>query len=108
LTTTISDVSPEIVGPDFVIWLETITAMYAGTLLGGGVLLPGRVVQVPPQAVGIVPRVANPLKESGAAPPERWFKVDHWAPHHVTVVGAAFASAALTVWSPSTNAPPIG
>jgi len=40
--------------PAWVMVWATITAMYAGTLAGGGGLLPGVVVQVPPHRGGVV------------------------------------------------------
>lgn len=45
---TIMGMSPLIIGPDFVIKLETITVMSAGTLGGGPELLPGSLCHVPP------------------------------------------------------------
>ena len=43
---------PEIIEPDLVIELETITVMKADTLAGGPELLPGSLFQVPPHAGG--------------------------------------------------------
>ena len=76
---------PEIVGPDFVIELATMTAMNCGTLLGGPELLPGLLVQVPPQiaGLGLVER-AKPLKALGAGPPLSEFSFAHCAPQNVT------------------------
>jgi len=54
LTITIARISPLIVLPAWVMVWATITAMYAGTLAGGGGLLPGLVVQVPPHRGGVV------------------------------------------------------
>jgi hypothetical protein len=45
---------PEIVEPDFVIELDTITPRYAGMLFGGPELFPGFVVHAPPWAGGFV------------------------------------------------------
>src|SRR2546427_7434026 len=78
---------PEIEEPD--LWTEpvTITAISFGTLAGGFELLPGRVVNVPPQVGGFVLVLsANPLKEAGAAPPLSVFCFHHRAPHQVTFV----------------------
>jgi hypothetical protein len=47
--------------PDFPIELETMTAMYDGTVAGGGVLLPGSVVQLVPHD-GFAGLSSNPLK----------------------------------------------
>ena len=93
----------------FAIELATIAPMYEGTVLTGGVLLPGRVVHGPPQPDGGVPAgrltvPAKPLNAEGAAPPVRTFSADHSAPHQVTVPDPAPA----TVPSPSTNAPRVG
>jgi hypothetical protein len=46
-------------------------------LLGGSELFPGSVLQMPPQAGGVLPRFANPLKLAGAGPPEREFARHH-------------------------------
>jgi hypothetical protein len=64
---TIMGMSPLIIGPDFVIELETITVMSAGTLDGGPELLPGSLSHVPPQ--GGFEQLAKPLKLAGASPP---------------------------------------
>jgi hypothetical protein len=45
---------PAIVELDFVIELETSTAMYSGILAGGPALLPGSLVHVSPQLVGLL------------------------------------------------------
>src|SRR6266571_2318160 len=82
-------VSPEIVDPDWEIELETITAMKVGREpAGGGVLLPGSVDQVVPQAAagGVS---SKPLKEAGAEPPLRLFSFAHCAPQKVTAVPTA-------------------
>src|SRR5437870_5515323 len=103
---TICRMLPEMILPVLVIRLGMTTAMLAGTLVGGDALLPGEVVQVPPQGGGVVLRVwAKPLKEDGAGPPERLLRLDHCAPHQATVTGTLELRAALTVRSPSTKEP---
>jgi hypothetical protein len=73
-------VSPEIVGPDLSIALETITAVNDGSgPAGGGGLLPGLVVQFVPH-VTTAGEFSKPLNAAGAAPPERLFSFDHSAP----------------------------
>lgn len=86
MTITISGMLPLwMVLPDCVILLETITAMYAGTELGGGGLLPVVLIQLPPQTGGVALSVlAKPLKALGAVPPERLFRAFHCELHHVT------------------------
>lgn len=64
---TIMGMSPLSTGPDFVIKLETITVMSAGTVSGGCELLPGSLSHVPPQ--GGFEQLAKPLKLAGARPP---------------------------------------
>jgi len=93
-------VLPEIVEPDWLIELATITPMNDGSGPGGGgALLPDDVVQsVPHVAVG--GDFAKPLKEAGAAAPLRLFSFHHWAPQKVTEVPMA---ASL---SPMTKLPP--
>ena len=67
---TIMGMSPLSIEPDFVIKLETITVMSAGTLGGGPELLPGSLCHVPPQAGGFgFGELAKPLKLAGAGPP---------------------------------------
>src|SRR5437762_10694398 len=91
-------VLPEICDPDFVILLETITAMYAGNGPAGGELLPpGSVVQSAPQEGGVA-AFAKPLNEAGAAPPLRTFTFDHCDPQNVTEP--------VAVLSPTTKPPP--
>jgi hypothetical protein len=59
--------------------------MKDGTATGGAELLPGLVVQLPPQLGGVVLRVlAKPLKLGGACPPLKEFAFDHWALQKVT------------------------
>ena len=61
--------SPLIIGPDFVIKLETITVMSDGMLGGGPELLPGSLCHVPPQVDGFgFGELAKPLKLAGAPP----------------------------------------
>src|SRR5215208_3566970 len=93
---------PESVLPEDVTVLVTATAMYAGMVAGGLALLPGRLVQVMPQAGGVPVSAAKPLKLAGAAPPERVLRLDQASPHQVTAVPAA---AVVTARSPSTKAP---
>src|SRR5437867_5941239 len=78
-------ISPEILFPDLETLLEAMTAMKEGTVAGGAGLLPGLVVQLPPQLGGVVLRVlAKPLKLWGACPPVKEFTFDHCAPQKVT------------------------
>ena len=82
-------VSPEIVGPDLLIELETITAISEGSgPAGRGGLSPGPVVQsVGQAAVGGV--VSKPLNAAGAVPPLRPFSFHHLAPQKLTSVPSA-------------------
>src|SRR5712692_692811 len=95
-------VSPEISEPSLPTELVTITAMKAGSgPSGGGVLLPGSVVQATPQ-LGVVGSSAKPLKLRGAEPPLKELSFAHRAPQKVTEVPiAAFLS-------PMTKLPPPG
>ena len=97
---TMCTVLPEIVEPDWLIELATITPMNDGRGPGGGgALLPGDVVQsVPHVAVG--GDFAKPLNEAGAAAPLRLFSFHHWAPQKVTEVPTA------ALLSPMTKLPP--
>ena len=71
---TMCTVLPEIVDPDIEIELDTITAMKVGSgPAGGGVLLPGSVDQVTPQA-GAGGVSSKPLNAAGAAPPLTLFR----------------------------------
>src|SRR6266851_4819732 len=93
---------PEVVEPDLVALLVTITAMKVGSgPAGGGELLPGAAVKVAPQ-VGVVGLFAKPLKLLGAAPPLKELVFAHCAPQNVTEVPIA------EFWSPMTKAPPPG
>ena len=83
------------VEPDLVTLPDAITAMNCGTVSGGCELLPGRLVQCPPQLAGTIS--VKPLNESGAAPPLRVLSFAHFAPQNVTV----FPGIALP--SPITN-----
>jgi len=61
---------PDIVLPDLFIVLETIIPIYAGSgPVGGGVLLPGSVVQVGSPHLGDGLLFSNPLKELFATLP---------------------------------------
>ena len=76
---------PEIVAPDFVIELLTITEINAGTLLGGPQLLPGLLVQAPPHIAGFgLVELANPLKLPDTLRPLGEFKSAHCALQNVT------------------------
>ena len=98
---TMCTVLPWIVEPDFVIELETITAMNAGSGPGGGfALLPGPVVQFVPH-VTLAGFFSKPLNEAGALPPVRLFSIDHCAPQKVTEVPIA------ALLSPITKLPPL-
>jgi len=71
--------------PFTVIELETITVINSGTAAGGPELLPGPLVQVPPQVAGwalVAP--AKPLKLEGAGPSLNEFDLAHFAPQKVT------------------------
>jgi hypothetical protein len=106
-TTTIFNVVPEMMLPDFVALVVTRTPMKDGTTTVGGGLLPPEVDHGPPHAdggvlVGNVTVPAKPLNADGAGPPERTFTFDQELPHHVIVPPPA----ALT--SPRRNAPRLG
>ena len=76
---------PAIVDPDFVIELLTTTGINDGTLPGGAELLPGLLVQAPPQLAGFgLVALAKPLKFVGAGPPLNMFWSTHCAPQNVT------------------------
>lgn len=76
---------PEIVGPDCVIELATMTMMYDGMLLGGPELLPEVLVHVPPQLGGFgLVTLAKPLKLAGAGPPLSELTRAQCAPQNVT------------------------
>src|SRR5690242_3157322 len=79
-TSTMCRMSPVMTGPDFVIWVATITAIMPGTVRGGFELLPGRVVQVWPHQGDRLP-FSNPLKLAGGRPLLRRSFFHHWAPH---------------------------
>src|SRR6266478_1362022 len=82
-TTTMWTISPEIVDPDCVMLLATITPINGGTVGGGLELLPVSVVQVWPQA-GVELLFSKPLKLAGAQPPLMGLAFHHCAPHHIT------------------------
>src|SRR5260370_38844239 len=95
-------VLPEISEPSLPTELVTITAMKVGSgPSGGGVLLPGSVVQATPQ-LGVVGSSAKPLKLRGAEPPLVGLSFAHCAPQKVTELPVpAFLS-------PMTKLPPPG
>jgi hypothetical protein len=62
-----------------------MTGINDGTLLGGAELLPGLLVQAPPQLAGFgLVALAKPLKVVGARPPLNVFWSAHWALQNVT------------------------
>lgn len=76
---------PEIVGPDFVMELLTITVINEGTLAGGPELLPGLLVHAPPQIAGLgLVELVKPLKPLGPGPPLSELKFAHRALQNVT------------------------
>ena len=76
---------PMIVDPDFVVELVTMTEINDGMLLGGPELLPGLLVQTPPQRGGFgLVELAKPLKLEGAGPPLSELRFAHCAPQKVT------------------------
>ena len=75
--------------------LDTITVMYSGIAAGGPEVLPGSLVQVPPQ-VEVSAELAKPLKLEGAEPPLSEFKFDHCAPQKVTWVPTAALLSPIT------------
>src|SRR4051812_11216100 len=96
-------VSPEIVGPDLPIELETTTAISEGSgPAGGGGLLPGPVVQSVPHAA-VAGVVSKPLNAAGAAPPLRLLSFHHWAPQKVTSVPTAALLSPITKFPPATT-----
>ena len=62
---------PVIVVPDTLIEFVTNIAAYDGTLAGGDELVPPIADHVPPQDVGPLGLVANPLNWLGVGPPLR-------------------------------------
>jgi len=69
LTITIPGMLPDMVEPDLLIELESITAIKVGTVAGGAELLRS-VAHVPPQVGGVVLVIpAKPLNAAGAGPP---------------------------------------
>src|SRR5256885_4947034 len=97
-------ISPVMFSPDFVILLETMTAMNSGTVGGGGAALPGSVVQLPPQTGGRPRRLssnpANPFMESGPGPPLIGFRFSHWLLHQVTVFRGVASRSPMTKVAP--------
>lgn len=85
MTMTNLRILPEITEPFFVTELATMTVIYPGIAAGGPELLPGSLVQVPPQVAGLVlGELAKPLKLFGAEPPLKEFDLAHCAPQKVT------------------------
>jgi hypothetical protein len=81
---------PEIVEPDLLIELDTITAIWSGTEPGGFELLPGSVTHVSPHFAGLCGMLlAKPLKLAGAVRPLSELSVLHCAPQKVTLVPIA-------------------
>ena len=75
---------PEIVEPDFVTLLVTITDMYAGSgPFGGGALLPGSVVNVAPH-VGDAGNFGEALEGGRGRTTAHLVGDDHWLPQNVT------------------------
>src|SRR5579862_1842918 len=93
---------PEIVLPDFVTWLVTITAISPGTLAGGGVLLPGSVVQVLPQVGAVLPS-SKPLKLAGPEPVLSALFFHHCDPHQLTWPPETFSRSPITKDPPAAN-----
>jgi hypothetical protein len=83
----IAGTSPAMELQNLTIELDTITPMSEGWLAGGPELLPGLLVQPPPQLWGETS--AKPLKASGAAPPLRALTLAHCAPQNSTAVPLA-------------------
>src|SRR5579884_220337 len=96
--------SPEIAGPLFVTVDATMIAMYCGMVDGGGVELPGSVVQFMPQ-LGVAVESSKPLKAAGPVPPLSELFFHHCAPQKFTDSPTAFATGP-TVRSPTTKVPP--
>src|SRR5262245_38159406 len=93
---------PEIFEPTLVIELDAITAMYGGSVAGGGMLPPALAAQLPPHCgrdMLVGARLASPLKLDGAGPPLSELRLDHCVPQSVTLLPAA------AFWSPITNGP---
>src|SRR5947209_3779943 len=90
-----ANVSPEMIGPDLVIVVETTAFTVLWSVDGGFELLPGSVVQVSPQAAGGLSM--KPLKEGGAKPVLRGFSFHHWAPQKATWLPTG------RFWPPITN-----
>src|SRR5579859_4570287 len=101
-TTTMWTISPEIVDPDWVTWLATITPINEGTVDGGLELLPVSAVQVWPQ-VGVELPFSKPLKLAGAEPLLRGLAFHHCAPHHSTEAPEWFSRSPMTKEPPDAN-----
>src|SRR6266511_1058425 len=96
-------VLPEIVEPDWLIELETITAISAGSGPGGGGgLLPVDVVQFVPH-VTVGGDFSKPLNEAGAVPPLRLFSFHHLAAQKVTAVQTTALLSPITKFPPATT-----
>src|SRR5437879_12913093 len=97
--------SPVMTEPDLVTLLDTITPIYAGTVCGGGVELPGSVDHVPPQFGGGSPRKlssnpAKPFIASGGPPPLMRLIFAHWLLHHVTWLPSPASRSPMTKAAP--------
>lgn len=100
---TISFTSPLMTGPLLLTLLETITAMYCGTVDGGFELSPGRVVHVPPHVGAAVP-FSKPLNEFEAGPPLKGLLCDHCEPQKLIVAPLdRFAKSPMTNWHSAGN-----
>jgi hypothetical protein len=82
---TIFGLVPLTVLPDFVTEFVTSIAVYAGTVTGGGGLLPPLVLHLPPHEVAPDGTFAKPLKLLGAVPPLMWFSFDQLLLQNVIV-----------------------
>jgi hypothetical protein len=71
--------------PFFCTELDTMTAIYCGSVAGGLELLPGLLVHVLPQAGSAAVLSSKPLNEFGAEPPLIGLFCDHCEPQKVTV-----------------------
>src|SRR6266851_5462954 len=92
---------PEIVDPVWSTEPDARTAMKDGKGASGGAeLLPGSLVQFPPQFGGVLLSAsAKPSKLRGARPPLSEFSLAHCAPQKVT--------APVALWSPTTKEPRV-
>src|SRR6185437_10303997 len=91
-------ISPEITLPFLVTECEEIASITGGSgPSGGSDLLPGSVVQLPPQLPST--SLAKPLNEAGASPPESEFSFHHCAPQNSTWVPTVAFSSPITKFS---------